>query len=140
MAIRTDATAVQAILGADYNGTSNLAAYITAGSSIVDDLVAAAETAPTSEKATLLETWLAAHAYTQMDPAYTAKSTNKSSGSFTGAFGMGLQNSRYGQMAITLDNTGYLAELAAGGGVQAVAGGFWGGLPRNEQRDYDQRN
>lgn len=143
MAVRTNATDVQAVMtaGRDYDTRRNpsLVPYIAAASSIVDRLVAlAAERGLTitDEQATLVETWLAAHAHCMSDQTYSSRSTQGASGSFHGQTGMYLDATKYGQMAKMLDPTGLLAKVSAG----RVASADWGGLPSSSWQTYDQRN
>lgn len=111
---RTNSTLVEGILGNEWNGTTDLTPYIDTASSLVDDLVANASslniTAPASGKLELIERWLSAHFYQQMDPGYQSKKTKDASGDFTGKTGMNLSSTRYGQSAMMLDTTGFLRQ------------------------------
>ncbi len=88
MAIRTKPKDVQDILGRNYGEGTNLSPYIEAASSIVDRLVVAAAAlgvatrAVSASQAELVERWLAAHYYTQMDPLYKRRQTADGSGDF----------------------------------------------------------
>lgn len=143
MAIRTNADDVKAVMtaGRDYDTRRNpsLTPYVAAASSVVDRLVAlAAERGLTitSEQATLVETWLAAHAHCMSDQTYSSRSTQGASGSFHGQTGMYLDATKYGQMAKMLDPTGLLAKVAAG----RTASADWGGQPASSWQTYDERN
>lgn len=58
-----------------------------------------------------IETWLAAHFYAHRDQLLTSKSTSGASGSFQGQTGMHFESTTYGQTAMLIDVTGYLAKL-----------------------------
>ncbi len=138
---RTDATAVRAVLGRNYDGSSDLAPFIAAAGAIVDGVAECATAQGLTlgdDRLALLETWLAAHCYAQMDPTYTAKSTGGASGSYTGQTGMYLEGTRYGQMAVTLDTSGCLASGASSGRA-VTAGASWLGKRPSEQLTYDER-
>lgn len=136
---RTSSAAVILVLGqqtvngkaGNYDGLSDLSPYIDTASSIVDDLVAAANTdgvTITATKAELIERWLAAHYYTQMDPLYKSRSTDRASGTFVE------QNFR--MVATQLDPSGLLAGILAG----QRAEGAWLGTAAPAARTYDERN
>lgn len=138
---RTNSVAVIAILLDNYD-TSNapsLSGFIDAASSIVDDIMtaiaAAGKTALSSTKQELIERWLTAHMYHCADPTYTSKSTGGASGSFMGSGAMGLDGSRYGQMAKMLDSSNTLLAIDKGGRVSAV----WLGKPPSTQIPYRDR-
>lgn len=84
-----------------------------------------------------IETWLAAHFYAHRDQLLTSKSTSGASGSFQGQTGMFFSSTQYGQTALVLDVTGYLASLAqqAENGRKKVQF-VWLGSTEQEQRGY----
>lgn len=122
---RTSASAVKAILLKDYptKRAPSLDPFIRAAGIIVDRLAVADSTI---EDPVLLEieTWVAAHAYCMSDQTYTQKQTGNAMGSFHGKTGMYLEATKYGQMAVLIDPSGKLAEIATGTGPN-MAGGFW---------------
>lgn len=139
MAVRTTSAAVVDILGPHYDAvrTPSLTGFIATASSLVDK-VSANDTAGklSASDLEIIERWLSGHFYQQSDQMFTSRSTGKASGSFQGQTGMGLENSIYGQTAMSLDVTRYLAALNKGG----IVGGAWLGKPLSEQLTYDERN
>jgi hypothetical protein len=126
---RTSATLVASVLGGNYDGGTPLGPFIDSASVLIDQMLecaAAQGIVHTPRELELIERWLAAWAYTQMDPLYTSRSTADASGSFA--------ERDYQQMAIALDKSGCLADLlippAAGGPAGKVTvGGAWLGTP-----------
>lgn len=140
---RTTADLVKAVLapGLDYDLVRNpsLDPFISMATNLVDRVATCATSAgnPHSTAELLdMETWLAAHFYVQSDQTKASKSTAGASASFHGQTGMRLENSKYGQGALTMDFTGCLGSLSSA----VRAGGWWLGKPQNEQIDWDQRN
>jgi hypothetical protein len=141
---RTTSAAVQAILLDDYgareDGTEpSLTGFIETANVIttrVATCAAAKDKTLTSTELELIERWLAAHCYVQSDQALSSKNTGGSGGSFQGQTGMHLENSKYGQMALSIDYSGCLAAISK----RQTAGGFWGGKTRTEALDYEERN
>ncbi len=139
---RTTAPDVTAALGGNYDGTTTLTGFITRASLLVDRVAACATAkgeAMTAAELTEMETLLAAHYYQAADEGYTSRSTADASGSFKGQFGKGLEATRYGQDALSLDFAGCLRAIAGPDGRKS-AGGFWLGKPPSEQTPYTQRN
>lgn len=136
---RTNAAAVQAILGgtatgSNWNGTTSVDPFIATATVIVDrvETCAIADESPlTAAELELVERWLAAHCYQQFDKGYTQRSTLSASGSFEGQTGMYLESTRYGQMAMAVDPSGCLRAQNAGG--RTVATAVWLGKPPSEQ-------
>lgn len=129
---RTTAVDVQAILGGNWDGKTDLTPYIDTASAVVDDVVECAtarSVTVTATRAELIERWLAAHYYTQMDPLYTSKSTQSASGSF--------KDHGYDKTAIGLDPSGCLSGVLNG---RKVARTFWLGQREYEETDYAERN
>lgn len=141
---RTTSDLVQGVLGDEYGlnaaGSSpSLTPYIRAANLMVTRVAACAtlkNITLSTDELTEIETWLAAHMYQCADPGYTSRSTDKASGSFTGQFGLGLDGTRFGQMAQSLDPSGCLAALSK----RQYAGGTWLGKAPSEQTDYEQRD
>lgn len=144
---RTTSSLVQGILLSDYGpdeegNLPSLTPFIDTASSIVDDLVDYATSKGVSlgvSKLEIIERWLAAHAYVQSDQAYSYKQTSKAAATFQGKTDLGLMNSKYGQMALTLDSSGYLAAILEGGGIIEVTA-LWLGKAPSEQTDYLSRD
>lgn len=142
MAIRTTADLVKAVLLRDYDSRNNpgLDVFILTASVLVDDLVTDDENGlVTDTRAELIERWLAAHYYKQSDQALASKSTDGSGGSYQGQTGKGLEGTKYGQTAISIDPTGYLAAIVSGAGTVEV-GGIWLGKSASEATTWDERN
>ena len=130
MALRTTSSKVQEILGDHYDGTTGLQRFILAANSIANKL-ATADTNSVHSSADLeaIETWLAAWAYHPADLMYASKNTAGAGASFQGQTGMHFQNNYFGQMALMLDTTGYLAKLQQQAMTgPKVAGGSWAGV------------
>ena len=118
---RTTAELVKNVLapGKDYDTVNNpsLEPAITAAEEWVSDIASfATESGITvsAKRLQVLATWIAAHVYMTSDRGYTSKSTDGSSGSFQGQTGRYFEATYYGQTAVALDPTGYLASLAKG--------------------------
>lgn len=136
---RTTSKLVQGILGRNYQKGVSLTSFIDSASSLIDDVEACAnedETVLSAAKLAILEMWVAAHCYCMMDPIYQSKNTDGAGATFQGQAGMGLQSTRYGQMALSLDPSGCLAAI----GMNQSAGGFWMGKRPSEQTDYVDRD
>ena len=82
-----------------------------------------------------IERYLAAHFYALYDQQFLANKTADASANYQGKTDMGLDFTRFGQMAKTLDVSGYLATI--GEGAPSV---LWLGKPVSDQIDYDDRN
>jgi len=124
VSIRTTAVLVQSVLNTDYDtiNVPDLTPYITAGSSITDDVSSNDDqSVMTAAKLTIVETWLAAWAYCCMDQTYQSRNTGKAGGSFKGQTGMNLNSNHYGQTAMMLDTSGYLRAMANKGLVSMVS-------------------
>lgn len=138
---RTNAAAVLGVLGVNYDTVNNpsLAPFIDSAA-IVLTRVATCATAKgktlTAAELELIERWLAAHLYQQMDEGYASRATSSASGSFKGQTGMRLESTMYGQTAMTLDASGCLENL----GKRQTAGAFWLGRSPSEQTAYVDRS
>ena len=139
MATRTNAEAVRGIIETD--PALNLTPFIRTANVLTSWLVGkdTAENSPAllnAATATEIETYLAAHFYAYRDPLLSSKSTDRASGSFQGQTAMALNYTPYGQAAMILDPTGFLAQRSA----EAVAGGKrkvrvnWIGVPGDSPR------
>lgn len=153
---RTTPTLVQAALGADYGPLPNgndpdLQQYINSVVVTVDRVYVCAlskgvtlsglpvgyNTSPGSDspdtELELIERWLAAWQYTQMDKTLRSKSENGASASYSGQSGNGYDSNEYGQTALRIDYSGCLQNLdkqqrASAFHVGSGRGGF-GQLP-----------
>ena len=104
---RTTTTEVKAILDTDL---TDLDAFILPAGQLVDR-VAAADSSLAAAILEEIECWLAAH-FASMRDQRAAKSTiGPTSFTYEGKTGMGLEFTRYGQMALLLDSTGTLVKL-----------------------------
>jgi len=112
--------------------------FISAASSLVDRLEKVAiqknlliddeDGKSRDEKLAEIETWLAAHFYAMRDPRVVSEGAGPVNATYQSAVALRLMSSQYGQMACTLDETGYLEAVNSGrpGGPRKV-GVFWGG-------------
>lgn len=128
---RTTASAVQTLLGRNWDQASSVTPYIDTASAIVDQVVScASDRGVTMTDATLelMERWLAAHFYTQMDPLYKSKTTGRASATFA--------DQDYKKAAMQLDQSGCLAGIMSG----MVAEVFWGGTRYGDARSWTDRN
>lgn len=140
---RTNKDRVIAVLtpGKDYDTLRNpaLDEFIAMAGAKVDqletDCTTYGVTVPAAAVLATLETWVAAWAYKNSDQQL-ASSSARSSASFKGQTGMGLESNHYGQTAIELDPTGLLQTKSKG----ATTGAVWTGKRRSAQTDYDQRS
>lgn len=124
---RTSSGDVEAILGGHYGGSTDLDAFILTAASLVGKC-SAADTGGvhSASDLELIERWLAAHFYAHSDQLTQTRSTGKASATFQGQTAMVFNSTQYGQTALALDTTGYLAKLQQ----QAMtgpkkAGGVW---------------
>lgn len=112
---RTNAAAVETLLGPNWDGITDVEQGIDSASPIVDRVVAQAiadcRGALSTAEQEILERWLAAHFYCAVDPLYQSKNTDSASGQYEGTSAMGLQHTRYGQQAMRLDWTQCLRNL-----------------------------
>ncbi len=141
MALRTVATAVEAILGDHYDGENSpsLTPFIDTANVVVDEVVTCAATRGTAVSSTaleLIERWLAAHFYAISDPIAKEKETGDAGAIFQGETEMGFDSTTYGQQAQALDPSGCLSSMSRG--RRASVG--WLGRPPSEQTDYVDRD
>lgn len=134
MANRTTPIAVSKILGNNFVAdcsVSELLPYIETANEMVSQVASCATaqgTPHTTARLELIERWLAAYYYTVMDPIYTSKSTDGSSGSF--------EQRSYMKVAQQLDGTGCLKAAVEGGYMQIA----WVGKTPSEQTAYWDRD
>ena len=147
MAIRTTETAVKTILGTQYDSlrVPEVYPYMEAAGVMIDRMIeCATERGITHSTAELeiIERWLSAHFYGQMDQMFSSKSTEGASASFQGQWAKYLDNTRYGQMAMKLDKSGCLELIGADTGEtgRRVAGASWLGKVPSAQTDYVDRD
>lgn len=131
---RTTSTAVQGVLGRDYDGSTDLTPYIDIASALVDQVVvcAAAKSIAygfTDAVLEVIERWMAANYYTIMDPTYKARATASASGTFN------KNPDAYKDAAIDLDPTGCLNALLK----RQRAGAVWLGKYPSDQIPYSQK-
>lgn len=140
---RTTKALVEGILGDHYDSVSNVNKYIDTANSLVNKVSSNdSDSLLSSSDLELIERWLAAHCYAHHDQLYQQRSTGGASGSFQGQTEFMFKSTQYGQMALVLDVTGYLAELQQ----QAMEGKrkakvIWGGTryrDDNSERSIDQ--
>jgi hypothetical protein len=136
MAIRTNHKMVEDVLQQCWDDTTKLDRYIKAASLIVDRVETCAisrDKALTASELKEIETWLAAHFYTKMDPTYTSRSTDGASGSF-------VRDPKvpepFKDGALMLDYSGCLVAILE---KRRVSVG-WMGRPPSEQTDYIDRD
>jgi hypothetical protein len=128
---------VEDVLQECYQAGLKLDRYIRAASLVIDRVVACASakgiTLTTAEQMEM-ESWLAAHFYTKMDPTYASRSTDGASGSFVRDKDV---PEPFKDGALMLDPSGCLL-LALNKTQRATAG--WMGRPPSEQTDYADRD
>lgn len=140
---RTTQSKVEAILGPNYDKKNNvdLTPFIETASVMIDEVVTCAaddETTLSSSLLERLECLVAAHFYHCADPTYASRSTDGASGQFMGQAAMGLDGSRYGQMAKRMDPSGCLAAMDDPDKGRASI--TWLGKPVSDQINYWDRN
>lgn len=130
MAVRTTDSAVGAII--DITSGTDITPFIEAASAVVDD-----HCAPLAYGATrleLIERWLAAHFFAVYDGQIASEKADEVSQAFQYDVGKYLEFTKYGQMAIILDNLGGLAawQAAIESGKVLPRQLFWGGKKCDE--------
>lgn len=104
---RTTTAEVKAIIETDL---TDLSAFLLPAGQLADQ-VAAADSSLAAAVLEEIECWLAAH-FTAMRDQQAVKSTvGPTSFTYGGKTGMGLEFTRFGQVAMSLDSTGTLAKL-----------------------------
>ena len=110
MAVRVTATEVKAILDTDTTLTDpQIEAIIVSANVMVNEVMASTEV---TDILTELERWLSAHMIAISKDRQVIKAEAGGAGvTYTGAYGLGLKSTSYGQMVLTLDTTGAFAAL-----------------------------
>lgn len=93
-----------------------VAPFILTADAIVDDLVTnAGSNSLTAERLAKITLYLAGHfvQLTNQDGALAAQTVGEATERYHNIYGQGLKNTSYGQQAILLDTTGYLAQLSS---------------------------
>lgn len=134
---RTNADDVIEILGGNYGPNEadtlpSLTGFITAANSLVNRISAKYPGVLAEADLTVIECWLAAHFYGHSDQFYKSKNTQSAGATFQGETKMGLSSTQYGQTAMMLDTTRYLAALDKGGVVSSM----WLGDTTQSDVDY----
>ena len=104
---RTTTAEVLKIIDTDL---TDLDAFILPASQLVDR-VAAADSSLAAAALEEIECWLAAHFTSMRDPRASKSAVGPTSFTYEGKTGMGLEFTRYGQMALLMDSSGTLAKL-----------------------------
>lgn len=111
MPIRTSAPEVCAVIDTSLTGPE-VFPFIKTASLIIDEHLASETPAITPALLQEIETFLAAHILTLQDPRAKKEEAGGTKFEYEGTTGMGLDGSKYGQMAKMLDPTGKLGELS----------------------------
>lgn len=134
------------ILVADADGTIS-AATRRAMSAAIDAANVLTDRVETEDSSSVLtaaeliqiEKYLAAHFLACHQQQYANKATEGASATFQGQFKTRLDSTDFGQRAILLDASGYLASLSQEGGRQKVSAA-WLGRPVSAQTEYEDRD
>lgn len=140
---RTSSAAVQAILGYNWDGTTDLTPFIKTAGIVTDWLDAKDAGNEVSDSALAeIEAYLAAHFYEHSDQITQTRSTGGASGSFQGQTAMVFMGTKYGQTACAIDMTGLLAKRSkeVETGQKRVASVSWLGKQPSDQLDYVDRD
>ena len=123
MAVRTTETDVEDIIEVDE--AIDLTPFIEVASALVDTHCEAKNAAYTDDELELIERWLSAHFYAIRDPRALVEDLGRISTTIESKVHLGLNVTRYGQMAMIIDWYGGLAALnetmIKGGGNRNVA-------------------
>lgn len=133
---RTTPALVEDILAGNWDGATDLQQFIDGATLIVSQVAACAtRKGITLDAVTLemLERLLAADGYTDSDPMYKARATDRASGQFAGRDG---EQGPYLRRALMMDPSGCLNAVLTKSRARMV----WLGKPRSSMRTYDQRN
>jgi hypothetical protein len=120
----------------------DLTQYILTASLLCDDIssYASEETIDiSSSRLEVIETWLAAHFYGQSDKPLSEEDKGEAAAVYDGKTGMFLTSTRYGQTAIRLDSTGYLAKLEEDQAGNRRGSIEWLGINAARATPYDSR-
>lgn len=116
MANRVTAEEVLAIIDTTL---TDISVFITTANMLVTSHLGAAGL--TDEVLKEIERYLAAHVLSLRDQRTKSVSVDVLSESYQGQWGMGLNGTSYGQMAVLLDTSGILAKLAKFGGAKKAS-------------------
>jgi len=138
---RTNETEVRELI--EVSSDLNLTAFITAANGLTSQLASADSDGELSTtELRMIEAYLAAHFASHRDQQYQSKSTGKANATFQGKTDMYLESSLWGQTAMMLDTTGWLAkrnkENKEGGKRKLSV--TWLGKPPSTQDDYEDRD
>jgi hypothetical protein len=109
MAVRTTETAVEEIIEVD--DSIDLTPFIEVASALVTTNCEEKNSAYTAEELELIERWLSAHFYAIRDPRALVEDLGRISTTIESKVHLGLNVTRYGQMAMIIDWYGGLAAL-----------------------------
>lgn len=111
MAIRTTVALVRAVMGLEPGEeSSSLSPFIETANSIVTDKCVDTDTYTyTAAKLELIERWLSAHFYTVFDGQTTVEQVASLRQQYAFKIDLYLNNTKYGQVALSLDVNGALA-------------------------------
>jgi len=138
---RTSFEKVKAILGSHYDDSLSLAAFIDTASALVSKLEAAdTQSVLSAVDLELIERWLSAHFYAHADQIAQSRNVGRASVSYQGQTAMMFESTQYGQVALSLDATGYLAkrQQEAENGGPSRAGMVW--LGQRYRGDSSERS
>lgn len=106
---RTTDVLVKGVIEVDTLAVPDLTPFIVVANELVTEICVPAGYA--DSRLELIETWLAAHFYAIRDPRLTSETVGPLSQSIESRVDLGLDVTRYGQMAKRLDTAGGLALL-----------------------------
>lgn len=137
---RTTKTLIEEIIEVDASIIPNDAAmlpFITMANEIVTEVCTGAAgptVAYSDDRLTLIETWLAAHFYTNRDPRAKSEGAGGVTASYESQIALGFGSSLFGQTAMRIDTNGGLAKLDADSkkGGKPRVGVSWLGTPHSE--------
>lgn len=93
----------------DVDSDIDLDPFILVANELVTELCTDSDYTDTRLKA--IEQWLAAHCYLMRDQLVKSEKAGPVAVTYTGQFGLGLKQTKHGQMAMLLDTAGNLAAL-----------------------------
>jgi len=109
MASRTTDEAIQKII--DVETGDDLTPFKDASYNLVTQCCTGLDTEYAADHLVIIETWLVAHFYAQYRRMTESEKADVVGRKFESKIDLGLNNTRYGQMAMTLDYQGGLAAL-----------------------------
>jgi hypothetical protein len=130
MAVRTTRALVAEIIELDASivpTDASMLPFITLANELVTECCTGnngPDTAYSDDRLTLIETWLAAHFYTNRDPRVASETAGPVQSNYQSAVDLGFNTSHYGQAAMRLDTNGGLAKLnkdSINGGVTRLS-------------------